>query len=135
MFLSLKGKVPSKIDTLFSNRNLLMFLRSLYFSSDLFCLFILWAQYGRDVSFPIWKSSKRGEKQISMSLWWETVGVLLHDRACRHIHFLSLHSSRELSALFHETPLVMYYKKGMQFEEFSINTGQLFSGDILVLVF
>ena len=29
----------------------------------------------------------------------------------------------------------MYYKKGMQFEEFSINTGQLFSGDILVLVF
>ena len=26
-------------------------------------------------------------------------------------------------------------KKGLQFEEFSINTGQLFSGDILVLVF
>lgn len=135
MFLSLKGKVPSKIDTLFSNRNLLMFLRSLYFSSDLFCLFILWAQYGRDVSFPIWKSSKRGKKQSSMSLWWESVGVLLHDRECRHIHFLSLHSSRELSALFHETPLLMHYKKGMRFEEFSINTGQLFSGDILVLIF
>lgn len=26
-------------------------------------------------------------------------------------------------------------KKGMRFEEFNINTGQFFSGDILVLIF
>ena len=48
------------------------------------------------------------------------MGVSLHESKCRHIHLLSLHSSREFPDLFHEASL----KKGVLFEEFSIHAGQ-----------
>lgn len=134
MFLSLKGKVPSRIDTLFNIRNLLMFLRVLFFFGDLFCLFILWAQFGRDVSFPICKSSKKGqgkkalchydEKEWVSSYMTENVGTFVF------FYFLTLENYLHCFRRHHYLG-----KKGMLFEEFSINTGQLFASDILVPVF
>lgn len=108
--------------------------KSPFFFGDLFCLFILWAQFGRDVSFPICKSSKKGqgkkalchydEKEWVSSYMTENVGTFVF------FHFLTLENYLLCFRRHHYLG-----KKGMLFEEFSINTGQLFASDILVPVF